>query len=133
MQVSWATWCASPATVQYGTSKGALSLTATGKTTSYTQQGGYVSPTLLHTVLPKLQPATVYYYTVGDDTTIRSFKSHPGVGAAAASPMTFAVMGDLGQTTNSWGTVAHIEANPDIDSICAWWWWWWGVSERVLR
>jgi hypothetical protein len=45
---------------------------------------------------------------------VRSFVSSPGVGAIF--PYTFGVIGDLGQTAYSADTIAHVLANPAVDS-----------------
>jgi hypothetical protein len=54
----------------------------------------------------------IYYYRVGSNSTgfsnIFSFKTHPGIGKGA---VTFHIIGDLGQTTNSQNTLIELNEN----------------------
>lgn len=118
MRISWATSCAAGAVVNYGTSSSLGSSTTGPAPKTYTFSGGYTSPYLYHVTLKGLTPGVKYFYTVGDATSgvsaVKSFVAHPGVGASVTnqdgSPFTMAIIGDLGQTSNSASTVAHVLA-----------------------
>ena len=120
MWVSWASTDSSSAkdeTVTYGTSPGALTNTVTGQTVTYEfSVGAYTSPYLHHALLTGLEPGTQYFYRVGGkcgQSALANFTTSPG----PSERMTFAVMGDLGQTSNSADTLAHIVSNPEVDTI----------------
>lgn len=113
--ISWTTSCSSVTTVQYGTTP-SMGTQAFGNSSQYTfMDGAYTSPFLHHTPLSGLPLATTIYYQVGGGasgwSSVMNFTTHPGVGPAV--PLRFAVVGDLGQTTNSVDTVAHIAASPN--------------------
>ena len=94
-------------------------MNATGSSTTYTFDA-YTSGSLHHAIVSGLRPNTTYYYRVGDPSAmlwsdVYSFVSHPGVGPNVTH--TFGVVGDLGQTIYSNGTIQHMLANPAIQSI----------------
>jgi acid phosphatase type 7 len=102
-------------TVLYGTSPSTLSSKVIAQQVQYTWTHDtitpdYTSPFLQHALLTNLEASTRYYYTVGggdcESSAVFSFQSHPGVGADI--PLTFCMLGDLGQTNNSQGTLDHI-------------------------
>jgi acid phosphatase type 7 len=111
--VSWTTACSSDTTVQYGATPGGLTNSASGNQTQYTFPGdSYTSPFIHHTVLSGLTTATTVFYRVGGSASgysgVMNFTTHPGVGPAVYTR--YAIIGDLGQTSNSADTLAHIAA-----------------------
>jgi len=127
MMISWATSCQAGAVVNYGVDSSNLNMTTTGPSPkTYTIQS-YTSPYLYHVPLSGLVPGVKYYYTVGDSTSgvspVASFFAHPGVGPnvknADGSDFTIAVIGDLGQTTNSESTRDHVLAGAS-DMVMQW-------------
>ncbi|KAM5559513.1 putative purple acid phosphatase 20 [Rosa sericea] len=107
MRVSWMTKNPSPATVEYGTSPGAYSSSATGSTTSYSYLL-YHSGEFHHVDIGPLTANSVFYYRCGSSPGPEfSFKTPP-----AAFPLTFAVAGDLGQTEWTNETLQHISKSP---------------------
>jgi len=119
MVVQWSTAdSVNQPVVQYGTSADQLSLSSSAKTEQYNCLQ-YSSPQLHHAVISDLSPSTTYYYRVGDAASnswsdVRSFTTGKIVGDNI--PVTFAILGDLGQTSNSNNTIQHI-LNNDIDNI----------------
>jgi hypothetical protein len=114
--VSWATTCSASTQVKWGTTSGAQNNLAAGNQSQYTFNGAaYTSPFLHHVLLSGLPPNTPIFYSVGGDASgfspVMSFTSHPGYGLQANGSY-FAVIGDLGQTSNSVDTVNHIVASP---------------------
>jgi acid phosphatase type 7 len=105
--------------VRYGTDENKLDQTATAVGSTYTL-GSYTSPMLFKATLVDLVEGNqIYYYSVGSDTLgysdVMSFKSHPGV---AVDDVTFFVIGDLGQTSNSETTLAElIETESGLTSL----------------
>jgi hypothetical protein len=97
--------------VEYGFSPDNLSSNVAGTPQNYTFGLDYTSPWLHHLTLDGLKPETRYFYRVGTAasglSSVRSFVTPPAP-SAAAFPLKWAVMGDLGQTTNSNSTVQHI-------------------------
>lgn len=82
--------------------------------------GLYTSGWQHFAVMSGLTLNTQYFYRVGDAATntwsdVASFMSHPGAGAEI--DYVFGVIGDLGQTNYSNDTVAHVLANPDVQSV----------------
>ncbi|CAB4317589.1 unnamed protein product [Prunus armeniaca] len=110
MRVSWITDSPSLATVEYGTSPGAYEKSATGSTSSY-KYLMYESGEIHDVVIGPLKPNTVYYYRCGSNSGPEfSFKTPP-----ASFPITFAIVGDLGQTEWTKSTLDHIsKVNHDM-------------------
>ena len=83
--VGWLTSDASAAsTVEYGTSSGSYTLTASGTADQYVYSSKYTSGLIHHVPLTGLKPATRYFYRAGSATAWSaeaSFVSSPGVGA----------------------------------------------------
>lgn len=105
--------------VEWGTSSSSLSHRTPASGSSYTLNNNgypsYTSPMLYLAKMTGLQSGnSVYYYRVGCDASSLSptyaFKSHPGVGPAAG-PVTFHIIGDLGQTENSQNTLNELLDN----------------------
>lgn len=116
MVVGWVTSDMTAAsTVQYGTSKGSYTKTATGNATFYKYSARYTSGLIHHVTLSGLAPKTVYYYLVAGSTTEYSFTSSPGVGQFY--PYTLGTFADIGENGDADSTVAHMLAGaPSIDS-----------------
>ena len=106
--VSWLTATKDASTVKYGTN-GALSLTATGSSTTYSTLG-YTSGFIHNATLPALEAGAAYSYQVGGASAgfsaTYAFTAPRGVGAVY--PFKLAAIGDLGQTANSNSTIYHV-------------------------
>ena len=124
MRVSWATTCKAGSEVNYGLSPGSLTQTVTGTASTY-DFGSYTSPYLHHATLTGLTPNTQYFYTVGDATSgvsaVINFTAHPGVGADVTGPggmpWAMAIIGDLGQTSNSVSTIQHVMDRSGVSMV----------------
>ncbi|KAH7675619.1 Acid phosphatase protein [Dioscorea alata] len=104
IRVSWMTYDGSSLPiVDYGTAPGEYSSSSSfGETTSYSYLL-YDSGKIHHVVIGPLKPDTVYYYRCGGRGREFHFKTPP-----ARFPITFAVVGDLGQTGWTATTLDHI-------------------------
>jgi hypothetical protein len=104
MRVSWVTDDKSSSdVVDYGTSPGTYLTTALGESTSYSYLF-YKSGKIHHTVIGPLEYGTVYYYRCGGEGPEFQFKTPP-----AQFPVSFAVVGDLGQSGWTKTTLDHID------------------------
>ncbi|GAB2277804.1 Purple acid phosphatase 18 [Dionaea muscipula] len=104
MRVSWITDDhSSPSVVEYGTTTGQYPWRAQGESTSYSYLF-YRSGKIHHTVIGPLDPDTVYFYRCGGESPEFKLKTPP-----AQLPVTFAVVGDLGQTGWTKSTLDHID------------------------
>ena len=104
-----------PTTVQYGTSSGSYTKTASGNASFYKYSSSYTSGLIHHVPLTGLAPATVYYYLVAGATQEHSFTSSPGVGQIF--PYTMGIFADIGENSDADSTVAHMIAGAgSIDS-----------------
>lgn len=115
--VSWETNCSDAAgAVQYGTSPSSLTSTAPAKQTTYTftYHTTYTSPYIHHATLAALPAATTLFYRVGSAASgwspVLNFTTHPG--AALVPGAKFAIVGDLGATSNTASTLDHIAGAP---------------------
>jgi hypothetical protein len=125
MIISWITKTDSASIVMFGTSPDQLENKVSGETTQYDFNYPrfmefYKSGIIHHATLENLKPSTTYYYQCGDfslgfTSGLQSFKTMPEPGDL--SPFTFAVLGDLGQTTDSQITVQQMASNPDYGMI----------------
>lgn len=115
MTISWVTPSASNSQVRFGLTPNRLDQTAEGDSTtyeySYYEYSDYRSGVIHHVTLEGLRPNTNYFYQCGDiDSDVMSgvlaFKTTPAVGDT--DPFTFAVVGDLGQTTDAESTVCNL-------------------------
>ncbi|XP_044473707.1 purple acid phosphatase 18-like isoform X2 [Mangifera indica] len=103
MRISWITDDKSaPSVIKYGTSLGRYGSTAQGESTSYSYLF-YDSGKIHHTVIGPLEPDTIYFYQCGNQGPEFQLKTPP-----AKFPVTFAVVGDLGQTGWTKSTLDHI-------------------------
>ncbi|KAL9236316.1 hypothetical protein vseg_011002 [Gypsophila vaccaria] len=104
MRVSWITDDPSaPSIVEYGTSPGQYIATAEGESTSYKYML-YRSGKIHHAVIGPLNPGTIYFYRCGGENPEFRLKTPP-----AQLPITFAVVGDLGQSGWTKTTLDHID------------------------
>ncbi|XP_072951489.1 purple acid phosphatase 18 [Typha angustifolia] len=103
MRVTWITDDqSSPSIVDYGTSSGVYGYTSQGESTSYSYLL-YSSGKIHHVVIGPLEADTVYYYRCGGEGPEFHLKTPP-----SEFPITFAVVGDLGQTGWTTTTLDHI-------------------------
>lgn len=119
--ISWTTSCStSDSYVAIGTTP-ALGTKIAAPTPVTYEFVTYTSPYIYHVVVSNLTLNTRYYYSVGGPTSgyseIANFTSHPGVGPSTNYNLTFAIIGDLGQTENSQDTVNHIAASNTVTSV----------------
>ncbi|ERN19635.1 purple acid phosphatase 18 isoform X1 [Amborella trichopoda] len=104
MRVTWVTDDdSSTSVVDYGTSPGRYTQSAQGESTSYSYMF-YSSGEIHHVVIGPLEPSSYYYYQCGGEGPEFSFKTPP-----SQLPITFAVVGDLGQTGWTSSTLDHID------------------------
>jgi len=119
MTVSWLT--SSPdcvTSVHVGTDEYNLNRTATSTTpplnyTYDTQKfGSYTSAYIHHVTVVDLEPKTTYFYVPGGGSNTHSFTTQKTAQVDFSDyPVTFGVIGDLGQTSNSNFTVGHVVEN----------------------
>lgn len=116
MVIGWVTSdMGAASTVQYGTTSGSYTKTATGNATFYKYSARYTSGLIHHVTLSGLAPKTVYYYLVAGSTTEYSFTSSPGVGQFY--PYTLGTFADIGENGDADSTVIHMLAGaPTIDA-----------------
>ncbi|CAH9095501.1 unnamed protein product [Cuscuta epithymum] len=115
MRITWITKddSAAAATVEYGTSPGKYTFTASGKTINY-KYLLYKSGDIHHVVIGPLTPSTVYYYRCGGGGSVVS-PEHNFTTPPSRFPIKFAVVGDLGQTEWTKSTLEHIgKSNYDM-------------------
>eukprot|EP00850_Spirogloea_muscicola_P020753 SM000225S07032 [mRNA] locus=s225:124084:126933:- [translate_table: standard] len=114
VRVSWLAHDRSlPSLVEYGAAPGRYDRSARGTNTSYTYLG-YRSGLIHHVVLgddsngdsEPLAADAVYYYRCGGVGREFHFKTPPAAGPN--TPITFVLLGDLGQTEWSRSTLSHI-------------------------
>lgn len=110
MRITWITNDANVSSiVEYGTSPGIYNSSAKGENTSYTYLG-YRSGQIHRVTLGPLETNTTYYYRCGTYGPEYSVKT-PG----KQFPVTFAIVGDLGQTGETNSTLQHIQqTNYDV-------------------
>eukprot|EP01018_Ginkgo_biloba_P012854 Gb_31160 [translate_table: standard] len=110
MRITWITKSTNvPSEVVYGTSPGAYTASAEGESTSYSYMF-YHSGHIHHIVIGPLEADQIYYYRCGGYGPEYSFKTPP-----AKLPISFTVVGDLGQTGWTSSTLEHIQnSNYDV-------------------
>ncbi len=117
MTISWLTPDKCLSYVEYGLNYKSLNNNVIGSSSSYEYYYNglyYKSGYLHHTLLTELKPNTFYFYKCGG-SLIKSFKTLPIKGDNKM--ITFAVIGDIGQTSNSFSTIRNILNEPDINMI----------------
>jgi len=102
-----------------GTTPGNWNYFGQASLSSYTTLG-YASGTIHRATLTSLRVNTVYTYHVGSNSsgwsTPQQFTSHPGIGLIY--PVSFGVIGDLGQTNYSNATIFHVKSiQPQVNSV----------------
>uniref|UniRef100_A0A0E0MCI6 Purple acid phosphatase n=2 Tax=Oryza TaxID=4527 RepID=A0A0E0MCI6_ORYPU len=112
MRISWVTDdLNAPSVVEYGTSPGKYTASATGDHTTY-RYFFYKSGAIHHVTIGPLDASTTYYYRcgkAGDEFTLRT--------PPAKLPVEFVVIGDLGQTKWTASTLSHIGGGGDYDML----------------
>ncbi|KAH9316942.1 hypothetical protein KI387_018711 [Taxus chinensis] len=110
MRITWITNDTDiPSMVQYGTSPGEYTSLAKGGNTSYSYLG-YRSSPIYHVTIGPLDPNTNYYYRCGSCGREYKLKTPP-----LQFPISFALVGDLGQTEWTNSTLQHIQqTNYDV-------------------
>lgn len=104
---------------EFGTSPDNLDQVATATSSSYSvRTPAYTSPMIFKATMTNLVPGNkIYFYRVGSQLSgfseVFSFKTNPGIGKLE-KPVTFHLLGDVGQTTNSVSTLQQI---LDIDQL----------------
>ncbi|XP_073108377.1 purple acid phosphatase 18 isoform X2 [Elaeis guineensis] len=113
IRISWITDDeTSPSIVKYGTSPGEYMYSSEGESTSYDYLL-YSSGQIHHVVIGPLGDDTVYYYQCGGQGQEFQLKTPP-----SQFPITFAVVGDLGQTGWTTSTLNHIaQCNYDVQLV----------------
>nr|CBX24477.1 hypothetical_protein [Oryza glaberrima] len=99
-----------PSVVEYGTSPGEYTASATGDHGTYSYSD-YKSGAIHHVTIGPLEPATTYYYRCGaGEEEELSLRTPP-----AKLPVEFVVIGDVGQTEWTAATLSHIgEKDYDV-------------------
>ena len=127
MTISWVTPTNTNSHVKYGRMPSQLNELAEGDTVQYSfnyypDYKEYQSGVIHHVVLEGLSPSTTYFYQCGDTSIgdegmsgVKNFKTLPAVGDK--KPITFGVVGDLGQTSDSEVTVEHMLENERLQLI----------------
>ncbi|KAL5203615.1 hypothetical protein ABZP36_008486 [Zizania latifolia] len=111
MRISWVTDDRSaPSVVEYGTSPGKYTASATGDHTTYSYFF-YKSGAIHHVTIGPLEPSTTYYYRCGQAGDEFSLRTPP-----ATLPIELVVIGDLGQTGWTASTLNHI-GGGDYDML----------------
>lgn len=126
MNVTWVTDNRlAHAELKYGTESTHIVAKVQGSTTFYhfasvaneTQGSGGIH----HATLTGLEPLTTYYYQVGDVAAdvwsdVRSFTTLPAPGSLK-DPFSFAVIGDLGQTSDSKTTIMQMAQDKEVRMV----------------
>ncbi len=118
MVISWVDNSVGIPQVIYGYARQKLNFKAIGKSENYTFNN-YTSGQISHVELFGLSPSTRYYYQcgdfVGEPSDIASFTTGPELGNP--TPLVFGVIGDIGQTSDTEKTLAHLYKNNHLDMI----------------
>ncbi|KAJ0408015.1 hypothetical protein P43SY_000219 [Pythium insidiosum] len=123
MTISWATAVPTKQSmVRFGVNATDLSrIVATAASSARYKFCDYDSPWFHHVVIPRdqLQPDTTYFYQCGDPeggwSEVLAFTTPVAIGSNI--PMTFAVVGDLGQTEYSEQTLQHLVNQANLTAI----------------
>eukprot|EP00667_Euglena_gracilis_P011568 EG_transcript_11834 len=124
--VSWVTQTENSSVVHLGTESGVYREFRDGEVPeryiySSKYQGPYVSPLLHHLTVSGLQPATLYFYRCGAPTPTGGYSAEfafrtPPAPAANAS-VSFAIVGDIGQTEHSKYNVEDMLADGRLTAL----------------
>jgi hypothetical protein len=124
MTISWVTKSNAASQVKIGLNQDALTTVFSGSTSNYSfdypQYGVYESGFIHHVSVTDLAADTTYFYQAGDfglgaTSGVQTFQTLTAVGKH--QPMHFAVIGDLGTTTDSQSTMNHVLANNQLGLI----------------
>lgn len=114
MRVTWLTpGGGTPSAVDFGVASGEYTRRAEGESLTYSYLGwrsGHIHHVVLGTDEEPLEDDRVYYYRCGGSGPELSFKTPPPAGPD--TPVTYSVIGDLGQTGWSVTTLDHMAASP---------------------
>ena len=117
MVVTWITAASANTTVQFGTTPGSLTSTATGNQSTYTA-GAYTSGFIHRATMAGLKAAsTVYYRVSGPSGTWSDVITFNVSRSGPVYPFKLAVLGDIGQTNNSNATVNYVLASQQVESV----------------
>ena len=127
MTISWITATKTPAVVHYsklGEDERHKAIYGQTHTYNFTYPGyaEYHSGYIHHVTLFGLSPYTVYAYQCGDVAVgaeqgdVWTFRTLGDAGTQP-SPITFGVVGDIGQTVSSVATVAHLAQHTILDGL----------------
>ncbi|CAI7777612.1 unnamed protein product, partial [Closterium sp. NIES-54] len=111
--VWWVTSGNTPASVEYGESRGKYTKTASGSVSRYSLNGytsGYIHKVLLGRPRKEgaLKPGTTYYYRMGGAGLERVFKTPP----ASFQPISVALVADMGSTPPAAATISRLSRTP---------------------
>ncbi|CAI5991899.1 unnamed protein product [Closterium sp. NIES-65] len=111
--VWWVTSGSTPASVEYGESRGKYTKTASGSVTRYTLNGytsGYIHKVLLGRPRKDgvLKPGTTYYYRLGGAGPARAFKTPP----PSSQPISVALVADMGSAPPAAATISRLSRTP---------------------
>ncbi|CAI5482849.1 unnamed protein product [Closterium sp. Yama58-4] len=111
--VWWVTAGNTPATVEYGESRGQYTKTASGSVSRYTLNGytsGYIHKVMLGRPMKDglLKPGTTYFYRLGGAGPERAFKTPP----ASSQPISVALVADMDSTPAAADTIARLSRTP---------------------
>ncbi|KAL6653131.1 hypothetical protein ACP70R_012056 [Stipagrostis hirtigluma subsp. patula] len=111
MRISWITDdCSVPSVVEYGTSPGNYTASATGHHTTY-RYLSYESGAIHHVTIGPLELGTTYHYRCGIAGDEFSLRTPP-----ATLPVEFVIIGDVGRTGWTVSTLFHI-AGEEYDVL----------------
>ncbi len=124
MMISWTTTDPCPSIVLYGLEQifqnqylGHLAY-GTSTTYNFTYSKTYTSPYIHHVLLSGLKPSTQYFYICGDQDLYNephNFTTLPQVGIH--EPISFGIIGDLGQTEYSVNTVKQLLYHDNVQMM----------------
>ena len=113
MTISWITNENSNSKIFYGTNPLELNNLAQGHSSTY-NFGNYTSGQIHHVEIVDLKPKTKYFYQIqSGDTNLFSTGPEPG----SIIPLTFGVIGDIGQTSDTTKTIGHLADSHKLDMI----------------
>ncbi|CAI5502902.1 unnamed protein product [Closterium sp. Naga37s-1] len=111
--VWWVTSGNTPASVEYGESRGKYTKTASGSVSRYSLNGytsGYIHKVLLGRPMKDgvLKPGTTYYYRMGGAGPTRAFKTPP----PSSHPISVALVADMDSTPAAAATISRLSRTP---------------------
>jgi predicted phosphodiesterase len=121
MTISWVTPDKCVSLVKYGTETDSLHFKSYGDSSTYSftyalnKPECYQSGHIHQVTVDRLEQQTRYFYEIGDSGNQWNFTTLPKVGHH--SPISFGVIGDLGQTNYSAATINHLLRDKGIQMI----------------